>query len=120
MTTTTDAPVDRAAALGLPPVTPEDLMTLLDLRERFEEFFERAGQAWLDHQIATNPEFAYVTNKTGYFEEFDRDHLVVSYYADAWASRNYQTTEVRVPLDEFVPGYGEIRAFLNALTPPSS
>lgn len=109
------APVAPPKKAVLDPPTPEDLITLLDLRERFEKFFEKAGQAWLDGQIATNPEFKRVTRKTGWVVDYDRDVLVYAYYANTQDYHDYTDTEALIPLDDLVPGYGEIREFLAAL-----
>ena len=90
-------------------------MLLLDLRAKFEAYFEQVGRAWLDDKIANNA-FPGITNKDGWLVEFDEEHITYAYYPDAWHSRNCSAVEAKIPIADSLPEYGDARALMVALT----
>lgn len=78
---------------------------LMGLREKFTAFFEQAALAWLEHQIDTNPEFAHVTTRRARVLDFDRETLTYACYPVAWSAHEDDNHEVRIPLEQLLPGY---------------
>lgn len=106
---------DPFPVAGRSTPTVHDLVAFMDLRTKVNTYFDSAVDVWLQHKIATDPDFTNVVWELAYFEGIEDGEVVIDYFPDGQAHSDNESKEVRVPLAEFVPEYGHMRAVLDAL-----